>query len=376
MTTALGSDPPPAANAPPPLAGFTVAVTADRRREELCALLERRGARVVLAPAVRIVPLPDDTASEEATRRCLAAPLDLVVATTGVGFRGWLSAAEGWGLAKPLLEQLTAARIVARGPKAKGAIRAAGLTEEWSPESECSAEVLSHLVAHGVAGLRIAVQLHGDPLPELVGGLRAAGAEVIEVPVYRWAPPEDTAPLQRLVEQVAGRQVDVVTFTSAPAVTSLLDRDDDGEVLSALREEVLAACVGPVCAAPLQRLGVPTVQPTRGRLGALVRTVIDELSVRSVPIPVAGHTMAVRGHAVVLDGELVQPAPAPMAVLRSLAQKPGRVLSRAELLRTLPRGADGHAVEMAVARLRTALGDPEIVQTVVKRGYRLRMDTP
>lgn len=363
--------------APPPLAGFTVAVTADRRREELCALLERRGARVVLAPAVRIVPLPDDSASEEATRRCLEAPLDLVVATTGVGFRGWLSAAEGWGLARPLLERLAAARIVARGPKAKGALRAAGLIEEWSPESECSAEVLSHLIEGGVAGLRIAVQLHGDPLPELVGGLRNAGAHVIEVPVYRWAPPEDTAPLERLREQVASRQVDAVTFTSAPAVTSLLERDDDGEILNALREEVLAACVGPVCAAPLQRLGVPTVQPTRGRLGALVRTVIDELSTRrSVPITVAGHTLVVRGHAIVLDGELVQPAPAPMAVLRALAQRPGRVMSRAELLRTLPRGADGHAVEMAVARLRTALGDPEIVQTVVKRGYRLRMETP
>ena len=39
------------------LAGFTVGVTADRRRDELAALLERRGARVVLAPALRIVPL-------------------------------------------------------------------------------------------------------------------------------------------------------------------------------------------------------------------------------------------------------------------------------------------------------------------------------
>jgi uroporphyrinogen-III synthase len=50
------------------------------------------------------------------------------------------------------------------------------------------------------------------------------------------------------------------------------------------------------------------------------------------------------------------------------------VLSRAELLRALPRGSDEHAVEMAVARLRTALGGADFVQTVVKRGYRLRLD--
>ena len=44
----------------PPLAGYTVAVTAARRKEELGALLDRRGARVVYAPAIRIVPLADD----------------------------------------------------------------------------------------------------------------------------------------------------------------------------------------------------------------------------------------------------------------------------------------------------------------------------
>jgi uroporphyrinogen-III synthase len=50
------------------------------------------------------------------------------------------------------------------------------------------------------------------------------------------------------------------------------------------------------------------------------------------------------------------------------------VLSRAALLGALPRGADEHAVEMAVARLRAALGGATYVQTVVKRGYRLRVD--
>jgi uroporphyrinogen-III synthase len=59
-----------------------------------------------------------------------------------------------------------------------------------------------------------------------------------------------------------------------------------------------------------------------------------------------------------------------------LAAAQGRVLSRTELLAALPRGSDEHAVEMAVARLRSALGGAEFVQTVVKRGYRLRLDPP
>ena len=51
-------------------------------------------------------------------------------------------------------------------------------------------------------------------------------------------------------------------------------------------------------------------------------------------------------------------------------------MSRAQLVPRLPSGdaASEHAVEMAVTRLRAALGDGQCVQTVVKRGYRLRVE--
>ncbi|MGN6333547.1 MAG: uroporphyrinogen-III synthase [Motilibacteraceae bacterium] len=363
-----------------PLAGFTVAVTAARRREELAAMLERRGARVVTAPAIRLVPLSDDAELLRATRGCLAEPLDVVVVTTGIGFRGWVEAAEGWGLGEALLAALGRAEVLARGPKARGAVRAAGLVEAWSPASESSSEVLEHLLERDLTGLRVAVQLYGEPLPDVVEALEVAGAEVVQVPVYRWTLPDDVAPLRRLVDQVADAAVDAVTFTSAPAVLALLQLAQEAgrqeEVLAALRGPVLAACVGPVTAAPLERLGVRTVEPERFRLGALARTLVAELTARARPLPVAGHRLSVRGHAVLLDDAVVQLPPAPFAVLRALAASPGRVLSRAALLQAMPgESADEHAVEVAVQRLRSGLGDPRVVQTVVKRGYRLAYET-
>ncbi|NED73222.1 uroporphyrinogen-III synthase, partial [Streptomyces sp. SID9944] len=55
--------------------------------------------------------------------------------------------------------------------------------------------------------------------------------------------------------------------------------------------------------------------------------------------------------------------------------RPGWVVARGELLRALPgAGRDEHAVETAMARLRTSLGTPKLIQTVVKRGYRLALD--
>ncbi|GAB3422996.1 uroporphyrinogen-III synthase [Flindersiella endophytica] len=360
--------------APPhPLAGFTIGVTAARRREELVALLERRGARVVEAPAIRIVPLEDDRQLVAATRECLGG-VDVVVATTGIGFRGWLEAAESAGVADLLLDTLKQARLLARGPKAKGAIRAAGLTEEWSPDSEALAEVRERLLEDGVDGLRIAVQLHGEPLPDFVEALRLAGASVIEVPVYRWVLPDDVAPLERLVELIKLRYVDAVTFTSAPAATALLNvaGADRTAVVDALREDVLPACVGPVCAGPLEKLGVATLQPKRARLGGLVHALVERLPAhRTRLVEAAGHQMEIRGHAVVVDGAMRMLAPVPMTLLRVLSERPGRVVSRAELLDALPRSADGHAVEMAIARLRSGLGDSKIIRTITKRGYRL-----
>lgn len=362
----------------PPLTGFTVGVTAARRRDELVALLTRRGARVVEAPAIRIVPLDDDDALAEATRRCVAGGLDVAVATTGIGFRGWMEAADSFGLGEQIHAVLRDAQLLARGPKAKGAIRAAGLRDTWSPAGECSAEVLDYLLARGVRGLRIAVQLHGEPLPDFVAALREAGASVIEVPVYRWTLPEDTGPLSRLVEMIKARSVDAVTFTSAPATAALLQLSGSGRdaVLDAFRTEVLPACVGPITAGPLERDGVSTLQPSRGRLGSLVRVLTDALpGHRTRMVSAAGHDLEIRGHGVVVDGALKLLAPAPMTLLRTLASEPGRVVSRCELLRALPRSDDGHAVEMAIARLRTGLGDGRIVRTVTKRGYRLATDS-
>jgi len=359
-----------------PLTGYTVAVTADRRRDELAALLGRRGARVVLAPALRVVPLADDTDLRLATLASVAKPLDVVIATTGVGLRGWLEAADGWGLVDSLRSRLAASYLVTRGPKARTAVRAAGLVDSWSPGADSDDEVLDHLLDTGVAGKRVALQLHGEPQPEFSATLRDAGADVIEVPVYRWAPPIDPAPLRRLVDLTVNRLVDAVTFTSAPAVGSLLRAagQDAPAVLAALGTDVVAGCVGPATAAPLRRRGVPVIEPSRPRLGALVRALVEELPRRARTLRVAGTEVTLRGHAAVVDGTLRPLAPAPMAVLRALADQPGRVLSRAALLRALPRGADEHAVEMAVARLRAALGGNRYVQTVVKRGYRLRVD--
>ena len=374
---ALTAAAPPAAGRATPLRGYRVGITSARKAAELTDLLERRGAEVEWAPALAIEPTCD-VALRQATEECVAAPPDLFVATTGAGLRRWFDAARAWGLLDPLLEALGAATVIARGPKASGALRAHGLREAWSPASECFEDVLAYLRGSGVAGRRIVVQEHGESLSVAANALRRQGAEVLVVSVYRCAPAGDQDAMFRLVDLVAEGRVDAVTFTSAPAAQTLLDaaaasgRRD--EVLASFRSTVLATCVGPVTAAPFQMWGVPVVQPERARLAAMVKTLEVELPSRrtGTEIEVGARRLLLREESVCVDGTPVSLSGAPLAVLLALAERPGRVLSRRELMAHLPSGHAGseHAVEVAVARLRAAVG-PDLVQTVVKRGYRL-----
>jgi uroporphyrinogen-III synthase len=370
-----------------PLTGYRIAVTSARRAEELCALLSRQGAEVCSAAAINMIALPDDDELHSNTKALIADPPDILVAHTGIGFRGWVAAAEGWGLANQLLAGLSSARVVARGPKATGALRAAGLHEEWSPKSESSHEVLKYLLESGVSGKRVAIQLHGaadawDPFPEFVGGLRSAGAEVIPIRVYRWKSTPLGGEFDQLVTGIARRQFDAVSFTSAPAAAAVLERSRDlgigDQLLEALRADVHAMCVGPVTSQPLKRKGVPTSSPERMRLGALARHITEQLPLLgSCTVQAAGHVVDIRGTCVLVDGSIKLLSPSGMAILRALAQRPGDVVARHELLRALPGSSnDTHAIDTAMLRLRTALGDKNIVATVVKRGYRLAVGVP
>jgi len=112
----------------PVLAGCRILVTAQRRSGELAAALERRGACVDVVPTLGVVPKIDEAALVRRTEELIERPPDTLVVTTGLGFRSWLDTAETPGPADSLLDVPGGTRLVARAPKAGGALQAAGLS--------------------------------------------------------------------------------------------------------------------------------------------------------------------------------------------------------------------------------------------------------
>ena len=262
----------------------TVGVTAGRRADEQALLFERAGLRVVIGPAMGTDLVTESGPLREVTAALIARPPEYLVADTGIGIRSWLGAAEGWGWASELRAALSQSRIACRGPKAQGALRSAELPIWWRAPGEQLSEVQARLLAEPLAGARVAVQLHGEDEPALVAALEAAGAEVVQVPVYRWTVPADRRPALELIAQSCEGAIDALTFTSAPAVRGLFDLARAAGAVDALRDacntRVLVACVGPVCGAAAVAGGITDPRwPEHWRLGAMVRMVVDAVTV-------------------------------------------------------------------------------------------------
>ena len=360
-----------------PLTGCVIVITADRRKAELASALERRGATIAHAPALSIIPHIDDPQLLAATRAIIARPPDIVVALTGIGFRGWLEAADAGGIATELVWAIRDARLVARGPKARGAIQAAGLEADWVAESETAAEVRDYLLAEGVDGLRIAIQHHGNGSDGLDEAFTAAGAEVQSLLVYGWGAPIDKIPHFEWLDRAAAGQADAVVFTSAPAAEMWLEGAKSQGIFEAIVQRTvdLRLCltaVGPVTAAPLKAAGLVVSYPTRWRLGALVREIVTHFSQNSVGIATPEGPLVMRATTAVLDGRVLPLTPTGLEILRVLAAAAGNVVPREELADLLPGNqASNHAVDAAINRLREHAESRTLVRTVVKRGYAL-----
>lgn len=360
------------------LDGFTIGVTAYRRADDLTAALVRRGAGVVHAPVLEIASVAEDTILRSATRTVIDAQPDAVVVTTAYGVRRWLEAADADGVMDDLTATIDRARLMVRGPKARGAARSLGLDDSSAVEGELTEDLVRHLIADQADSPRplcVAVQIHSYMDRDQLARLQEAGANVVVVEPYRWVAGADAERVDRLIDEVLAHRIDALTFTSAPAVDAFVGRALEtgrGEALLGClrRRHVVCAAVGPVTAGPLIEAGIDPIVPERHRLGALVRTTGDWLvEHRTARVDTGEGLLELRARSARLAGRILELPPSALRILVRLAETPDRLVARAELLELLPAGSAPHSVDTAISRLRSALGGPAMIRTVVRRGY-------
>ncbi len=381
------------AGARPPLVGFRVGIAAHRSSQEQVDALRHAGAEPVPGAVVGPVPSARVEVLEAVTEDLLARPPSVVVLTSAAGLEGWLSVAEGVDRGVALRETFAGATLLARGGETAAATSALGLAIAGTL-SLGGVDAPTHLarLSGGLSGARVAVQSEagepwGEATADLVPSLIAAGIDVVDVAVPTPAATEDPRAGMRLVHAVVERRLDALTFTAPTEVRNFVRLADDvgagDEVLAALADDVVAACMSRTCAEVAASVGISdVVQPERARVGAMVDALGERLAGGVVRLQLGGVEVVLRGSLALLDDEELWLADRERGLLGSLVRRPGSVVAKAELLRRVWRsdgvdGADEHAVEVAVARLRRRLGPAgAALQTVPRRGYRLMVDRP
>ncbi|WP_437894525.1 uroporphyrinogen-III synthase [Sorangium sp. So ce124] len=286
----------PSPPAPSDFAGRRVICFESRRASEMASLIQRYGGVPVTAPTLREVPIERNERALDFARRLAGAEFDVVILMTGVGTRALVAEAapalepsQGGGASDGdagadaqgvslLAAALSSVQIVARGPKPASALRELGLTRFITVrEPNTWREIVEAVSALGdLSGKRIAVQEHGAPSHELYASLSASGAHVTPVPVYRWALPEDTAPLRQALRLMADGGAAITLFTSRAQVEhALLVAAEEGlvERLRAALARGVVASIGPVCTEALRAEGIePDFEPEHPKMGHLVKT--------------------------------------------------------------------------------------------------------
>jgi len=261
------------------LQGMKVVSFESRRAKEMAELIRRYGGEPIVAPSMREVALSENRAALDLLPQLEAGDFDLLILMTGVGTRTLNELLLTRYPQERILAALQKTQLVVRGPKPVAALKELGLSPALTvPEPNTWREILSTLDSSiDLKSRRIAIQEYGIANPELVSALASRGASVTPIPIYRWALPEDLAPLRAAIEKILSGAVDVALFTNGAQVEHLFkiaayDKAED-QLRQACRNLVVGS-VGPVCTQVLQQFGLtPDIEPVHPKMGALIAEV-------------------------------------------------------------------------------------------------------
>ena len=260
-----------------------IAILESRLGEQLADLVKQRGGVPFHAPALAELPDLDPQKIAALVRSLEEKPAQLFIFQTGVGTRALFAALDALGQTRLFLVFLEKALVAARGPKPSGALRSRGVRIDRSAADPFTTkEVLESIRDVPLERQRVIIQRYGVANVELERALEARGAQVVEIPTYRWSLPADTQPLERLIGALERGEMHAAVFTNAEQVRNLFavaDRLDKTRPLQEALNRTLVASIGPVASAALREFQVNIGLESRPpKLGALMSALDSALS--------------------------------------------------------------------------------------------------
>lgn len=170
------------------------------------------------------------------------------------------------------------ARVCAIGDRTAAALEASGIDVDVVPETYTSRGLVETL-ADRIEGADIEVARSDHGTPDLLAGLRDAGATVNETVLYRLRRPENAG---ESAELVARGKLDAVLFTSALTVEHFLEAASDRGIEPVVREglsDIAVGAIGAPTAEAAQESGIEVdVVPSTVSFDRLATEVVTALT--------------------------------------------------------------------------------------------------
>ena len=280
---------PKVAPAPPPLPtdfhGLRVLSFESRMAAEMARLIGRYGGEPLVAPALREIPIPlqDNGAVFRLGVKLILHQVDILILMTGVGAKALFEVLQTRYPLAEIIEALKKTIVVTRGPKPLAVLKAMGLEANITvPEPNTWQDVIATLDYYRpVQGLKIAVQEYGVSKPEMIEDLNKRGAEVFSVPVYRWALPEDTGPIEAAIAEVLKGALDAMVITNAAQIDHVMQLAERGNHAQPFREacrKMLVASIGPTASEGLKHHEFQVdFEPSHPKMGVLIKEFSEQV---------------------------------------------------------------------------------------------------
>jgi uroporphyrinogen-III synthase len=242
-------------------------------------MIRYHGGQPFVAPSVKEIAFEQHQAMYAWAERLFAGEFDLIILMTGAGFAFLRDILAERYPPERFAAALRRTTLVSRGPKPVAILREIGIQPAVVvPEPNTWLEIVETVAARPER--RITVQEYGRPNPRLVHALEQLGAHITPISIYRWALPDDVAPLEEAVRRIAERECEVVLFTTSIQLTHLLEvaasMNRESQVRSALAEDIAIGSIGPVMDSALADQGIePDIVPEHPKMAVLVRTAAE-----------------------------------------------------------------------------------------------------
>jgi uroporphyrinogen-III synthase len=288
------------------LRGLTIAVTSSRRAHELAHIIEVLGGKPYIAPTmgIKASQIEIKTQVKRFLRISSERAFDIAIFMTGPGTESIFSASRELGVIDTLVRNLRSLQvIIARSPKPKSILSKYKITENVQMPGEATVKGIETLLLtenfSPMSGKNVAVFWHGESCEQMIKLLGDLGAHVSEFATYSYfsgLTNEGTSLLEssgfanplspekekvtNLIEDLIAKRIDVITFTSPPAVTNLFNAAGprSEELRDSLNRQVIVTSIGPSTCETLASYNVKVdVVPEIFKLGKMIESLAEHV---------------------------------------------------------------------------------------------------